>query len=82
MICSAIDDLPPDINFDFSQSASFSQSTFQSSQQSNTESLLGENDSQLNFLDSQNVTSSTSFTHTNEPAFKKSKNRPVAGQRR
>ena len=32
MICSAIDDLPADINFDLSQSASFSQSTPQSSQ--------------------------------------------------
>lgn len=42
MICSAIDDLPPNINFDLSQSASFSQATPQSSQQSNAESILGE----------------------------------------
>ena len=82
MICSAIDDLPPDINFDLSQSASFSQSTLQSSQWSNTESLPGEDDSQLSFLGSQDVTPSTSFTHTNEPAFKKPKNRQAAGQRR
>ena len=82
LIGSAIDDLPADISFDLSQSASFSQSTPQSSQQSNTESLLGEDDSQLSFLGSQGPTPSTSFTHTNEPAFKKPKNRQTAEQRR
>ena len=41
-ICSAIDDLPAGINFDLSQSASFSESTPQSLQQSNAESVLGE----------------------------------------
>ena len=51
-ICSAIDDLPAGINFDLSETASFSQPTPQSSQQSNTDSMLGEDDSELNFLDS------------------------------
>ena len=37
-----IDDLPADINFDLSQSASFSQPTPQSSQQLNAESISGE----------------------------------------
>ena len=45
MICSGIDDLPAGINFNLSQSASFSQSIPQSSQQSNAESILGEDDS-------------------------------------
>ena len=49
LICSAIADLPADINFDPSQSASFSQSTPQSSQQSNAESMVDEYDSQLSF---------------------------------
>lgn len=82
MICSAIDDLLPDINFDFSQSASFFQSTPQSSQQSNAESIVGENNSQLSFSGSQEITPSTSFTQTNEPAFKKSKNQRADRQRR
>ena len=82
LISSAIDDLPPDISFDLSQSASFSQSTPQNSQQSNTESMLDEDDSQLSFLGSQDVTPSTSFTHTNEPAFKKPRNQRADGQRR
>ncbi|SLM37310.1 hypothetical protein LPUS_07111 [Lasallia pustulata] len=42
IICSGIDDLPADINFDLSQSASFSQPTPQSSQQLNAESISGE----------------------------------------
>ena len=42
MICSAIDDLSPDIKLDLSQSASFSQPTPQGSQQSNAESILSE----------------------------------------
>jgi len=49
-ICSAIDDLPADINFDLSQSASFSQSTPQNSQQSNADPMLGEDDSQSSFM--------------------------------
>ncbi|KAL9616322.1 MAG: hypothetical protein Q9160_008801 [Pyrenula sp. 1 TL-2023] len=72
-ICSAVDDLPPDIDFELSQSASFSQSTPQSSQQSNAESILGEDDSQSSFLASQEVTPTTSFTQA-ERASKKPRN--------
>jgi len=75
LICSAIDDLPAGISFDLSQSASFSQSTPQSSQQSNAESVLGEDDSQSSFLASQEVTPTTSFTQPTEPAFKKPRNK-------
>ena len=79
LICSAIDDLPAGINFDLSQSASF-RSTPQGSQQSNAESVLGEDDSQSSFLASQEVTPTTSFTQTTEPAFKKPKNKRAGGQ--
>ncbi|KAL9123766.1 MAG: hypothetical protein Q9217_006837, partial [Psora testacea] len=82
LICSAIDDLPAGISFDLSQSASFSQSTPQSSQQSNAESVLGEDDSQSSFLASQEVTPTTSFTQINEPAFKKPKNKRATDQQR
>ena len=82
MIRSAIDDLPPDISFDLSQSASFPQSTPQNSQNSQQSNTEGEDDSQLSFSGSQDVTLSTSFTYTNEPAFKKPKNERAAGQRR
>ena len=74
-ICSAIDDLPVDISFDLSQSASFSQSTPQSSQQLNAESILGEEDSQSSLLGSQDVTPTISFTQETEPAFKKPRNK-------
>lgn len=73
-ICSAIHDLPADISFDLSQSASFSQPTPQSSQRSNAESLLGEGDSQSSFLASQEVTPTTLFTQATEPAFRKPRN--------
>ena len=79
MICSGIDDLPAGISFDLSQSASFFQSTPQSSQQSNTESTLGEDDSQSSFLASQEVTPNTSFTQTAERASKKPRNQRAAG---
>ena len=82
LICSAIDDLPAGINFDLSQSASFSQSTPQSSQQSNAESVVDEYDSQLSFSGSQELTPNTSFTQTNEPAFKKPKNQRACRRRR
>lgn len=75
LICSAIDDLPACINSDLSQSASFSQSKPQSSQQSNAESALDEDDSQSSFLASQGVTPTTSFTQTTEPVFKKPRNK-------
>ena len=81
LICSAIDDLPAGINFDLSQSASFSQSTPQSSQQFVVESALGE-DSQSSFLASQEATPTTSFTQAMEPAFKKPRNQRAGGQRR
>ena len=80
LICSGIDDLPADINFDFSQSASFSQSTPQSSQQSNVGSILGEDDSQSSFLASQEVTPTTSFAQTTERASKKPRNQRATGQ--
>ena len=78
-ICSAIDDLPAGISFDLSQSASFSESTPQSSQQSNEDTILGEDDSQSSFLASQEVTPTMSFTQTTEPAFKKPKNKRASG---
>jgi hypothetical protein len=82
LICSAIDDLLAGISFDLSQSASFSQSTPQSSQQSNAESVLGEDDSQSSFLASQEVTPTMSFTQPTEPAFKKPRNKRAGGQQR
>ncbi|KAI4224380.1 MAG: hypothetical protein L6R40_008447 [Gallowayella cf. fulva] len=81
MICSGIDDLPGGINFDLSQSASFSQSTPQSSQQSNAESILGEDDSQSSLLASQEATPTTSFTPTTERASKKPRNQRATDQR-
>lgn len=80
-ICSAIDDLPIDIGFDFFQSASFSQTAPQNSQQSNAESILDEEDNQSSLLGSQGVTPTTSFIQKTEPAFKKSKNKRNGGQR-
>ena len=80
MICSAINDLSLDINFDFSQSVFFSQSTSQSSQQSNAEFIVDEDDTQLSSADSQKITSSTSFIQTNESAFKKPKNQRAGRQ--
>ena len=77
MICSVIDDLPADINFDLSQSASFL-----GSQQSNAESALGEDDSQSSFLASQRVTPTTSFTQATEPAFKRPRNKRASEQQR
>jgi len=81
-ICSAIDELPPDINFDLSQAASFSQSEPQSSQQSNAEYtwMPEEDDSQSSLVGSQEVTPTTSFTQTTERASKKSRNQRVTGQ--
>lgn len=79
-ICSGIDDLPANINFDLSQSASFSQSTPQSSRQSNVGSILGEDDSQSSFLGSQEITPTTSFAQPTERASKKPRNQPAAGQ--
>jgi len=74
--CSAIDDLPTDIDFDPSQSASFSQSETQSLQQSNIESTytLNEDDSQSGAMSSQEVTPTIFFTQTIERASKKPRN--------
>lgn len=80
IICSGIDDLPADIPYDLSQSASFSQSTPQRLRQSNAESMLSEVDSQSSFLGSQEVTATTSFTQTTERASKKPRNQRAADQ--
>lgn len=82
LIYSGIDNLPAGINFGFSQSASFSQSTPQNSQQPVAKSALGEDDSQSSFLASQEVTPTTLFTQAMEPAFKKPRNQRAGGQRR
>ena len=76
-ICSAIDELPPDINFDVSQAASFSQS----SQQSNAEYtwMPEEEDSQSSLVGSQEVTPTTSFTQTTERTSKKPRNQRATG---
>ena len=81
LICSAIDDLPANISFELSQSASFSQSTPQSLPPSNAESVLGEDDSQSSLLVSQEVTPTTSFNQATEPAFKKPRNQRASGPR-
>ena len=82
LICSGIDDLPAGIDFNLSRPASFSQSTPQSSQQTSVESTFGEDDSQLNFLASQDVTPTTSSSQANQPAQKKPRNQRAGGQRR
>ena len=85
-ICSAIDELPSDVDFDLSQSASFSQSDRQSSQLSNVGSawMLEEANSQSSIASSQEVTPTTSFTQTTERASKKPRNEsgPAALKRR
>ena len=81
IICSGINDLPADISFDLSQSASFSESTPQSSQKSYADTILGEEDSQSSFLASQEVTPTTAFKQATEPAFKKPRNQRAGGQR-
>ena len=80
LIYLTIDNMPAGISFKLSQSVSFSQPTPQSSQQSNVESVLGEDDSQSSFLASQEVTPTTSFTQATEPAFKKPRNKRAGGQ--
>ena len=72
-ICLAIDELPPDIDFELSQSTSFPQELeSQSSQQSNAEStsMLGEDDSQSSLVASQNITSDTSISQRIERGTK------------
>lgn len=84
-ICSVINELPPDIDFGLSQSASFPQELeSQSSLQSNTEStsMLGEEDSQSGLVASQDVTPDTSFTQRTQRGYKKPKNNRTSGQQR
>ena len=84
-ICSVIDELPPDIDFGLSQSASFPQNLdIQSSQQSNTEStsLPEEGDSQSSLVASQDITPDTSFSQRTEREYKKPKNNRTSGQQR
>ena len=81
-ICSAIDELPSDIDLDLSQSASFSQLGCQNSQLSNAESawMLEGANSQSSIASSQEVTPTTSFTQTTERVSKKPRNKSAAGQ--
>lgn len=73
-ICSAIDSLPANINFDVSQSASFSQAIPQNSQRSNAECTLDDDDDiHSSILTPQEVTPTTSFAQSAEPVLKKSK---------
>ena len=75
-ICSAIDDLPPDVDFGLSQSASFPEEVeSQSSQQFNagSTSMLGEEDSQSSLVASQDTTPDTSFAQRSEREHKKPK---------
>ena len=83
-ICSAIDDLPSNIDFDLSQSASFSQSGCQSSRLSDVESawMLKGTNSQSNIASSQEITPTTSVTQTTERASKKLRNKSTADQQR
>ncbi len=84
IICSGIDDLPADIDFDLSQFASFSQPGPQSSLQSDVEStyMLDEDDNQSGAVGLQEITPTTSFTQTTERASKKPRNQRAAGQQR
>ena len=71
-ICSAVDELPANIDFDLSQPASFMNSGVQSSQQSDIE-----DDCRSSFVGSQEATSTTSLSQTNERASKKPRNQRV-----
>ena len=84
-ICSAIDDLPSNINFDLSQSASFSQSGSESSQQYYAKSTLMPNrdDSQSSFvMGSQEVIPTTAVSSKVERASKKPRNQRALDQQR
>ena len=80
LICSAIDDLPTDINFDVSQTASSFQSPPRGSEQSNVDSILGRDDSQSSIIASQEATRTTSITQATEPTFKKPRNKGAGRQ--
>ncbi len=84
-ISSAIDELPPDIDFSLSQSASFSHlSELQGSQQSTAESTPQpeEDDSQSSLVGSRDVTPNTSLSQRTQRSFKKPKNNPALEQPR
>ena len=76
-ICLAIDDIPPDINFELSQSASFSEEPqIQTSQQSiSSVTMLEEDNSQASLVGSQDITPNTSFT---DQQFKKPRKKRAA----
>jgi len=79
-ICSAINEISPDIDFRLSQSASFVEKLkFQNSQQLNAKfiSELKVNDS---LVDSQDNTPNTFFTQSIKQQFKKSRNKRAAEQ--
>ena len=73
-ILFAIENIPLDINFGLSQSASFSQGTLIQASQGSV-ATLEEGDGQRSFVDSQDVTPNTSFT--DQPS-KKPKNKRAA----
>lgn len=77
MICSGIDDLPADLNFDLS---SFSQFKSQSSQRPNAESIWGGENTHPSSQASQEVPPTTSFAQATEPASKKPRNQRIAGR--
>lgn len=84
-ICSAIDELPSDVNFGLSQSASFPQSEPQSSKQFCSESttMLDKDGGQSIPVGLQEVTPTTSFTHVTEAgAFKKPRKKRAVGKQR
>ncbi len=76
-ICSAINDIPPGINFELSQSAFFSEEPqIKASQQSiSSVAMLEGDDSQPSLVGSQDVTPNTSFT---DQQFKKPRNKRAA----
>lgn len=79
-ICSAIDEIPPDIDFGLSQSASFAEGLeLQNSQESNAESI-SELEVNGSLVGSQDNTPNTSFTQTTEQQFKKPSNKRAAEQ--
>jgi hypothetical protein len=87
-ICSAIDEIPPDINFEVSRSElqfpddSQRQQELEDhlSQHSSADSISAwEEDDSL--VGSQDITPTTSFTQRYEPEFKKPRNKRAAEQR-
>ena len=73
LICSGINDLPDEIDYDVSQSSTPSHSIVQGSQQSSLRLRSSAEDSQSSIIASQEVTPNTSFAQTEGPASKKPK---------